>query len=148
MISNQDKEWIIKKLKAFHKTDDVDWEYELMEHGIQYDKPSDVRAYVEKELKKKEYDDQLMQIMNTCASLKLGDKKYCDDIEKRLNALLKRADKDIPNFSKERSRVILEIRGDLIAIRTDGKRGSARTVMRLMGQRLSKEETEKEKKKK
>ncbi|MFH1221936.1 MAG: hypothetical protein V1492_02525 [Candidatus Micrarchaeota archaeon] len=140
MISEENKEWIKKKLKDYYKTEDIQWEYELMEYGINLHKPTNVREYVEKELKKKEYDGQLGSFMNKTAALNIGDDKKCDELERELEDLLKKANSIFPDFSEKRGRVISELHGDLMAVRTKGKRGSARMLMKLMGQRMELEE--------
>lgn len=102
---------------------------------IQYNHPADIRAFVEKKQKENSYDERLRGLIREAGALNIGDDKKYDEIEKKLKALLKMADKDFPDYSAKRDRPISELRGDLIAIKTKGKMGSTRKIMQLLGQR-------------
>jgi hypothetical protein len=106
---------------------------------IQHNHPADIRTFVEKKRKEDGYDEALRGLMHDAGLLRIGDAKKCDGIEQKLNALLKKADKDFPDYSSKRERPISELRGDLIAVRTKGKMGSARMLTQLLGQRLKME---------
>lgn len=153
-INQNDIDWIKKRITEANPQWDKfeeknQKEYYVLDELYQYlskiqrDKPPDIRAYVEKEMKKQEYDQILRNFMSKTGSLNLGDEKKCDEIEKELDNFMKKADKDIPGFSEARARVISELHADIMAVRTDGKRGSARMLMKLVGQRIAKENKEK-----
>lgn len=131
MITEEDKDWVIKKLKAYYKSEDVEWEYELMEHSIQIHKPSDVRSYVENKLKEKEFDEELGKMMIGFSKIAFGDVKACGEARRKFDDLLRRAEKDSPGFTKARELMISEMNGDLLALRTNGKMGSTRMLMRF-----------------
>ncbi len=123
MISNQDKEWILKKLKTFHKTEDVSWEYELMEYAIQKNNPPDIRTYVENELKKKNYDNKLKELSNRISPSLLGNNEKCDKLSDEINKLLDEAEKEFPGFKKGRALQISEISQRIMAYRSKGAVG-------------------------
>lgn len=99
--------------------------------SIQSSKPPDIRTYIEKELKKEEFDDKLDKLSKEVFSIKPGDENSCDDLMKRMYDLLNEANTSIPDYSEKRGRWISDIRGDITAVRTKGKRGSMRGVISI-----------------
>ena len=111
-------------------------------------KPPNIRAYVEKQLKEKEYDKKLSEVERHIWNLSPGQDEKYDKYENDLNQILREAEREVPGYSESRGRQISEIHGDLRAFRTKGKSGSTRMVQRLTFAQIAKEEFEKEKKSK
>jgi hypothetical protein len=147
-ISKEDLDWMEQKL-AHSKDQGQMSKLELEDfllfrlshivYCIQKDKPRDVRAYVENELKKEAYDHQLGKLMLDFGNIKFGDVKACEDATKKLDTLLKKAEKDFTGFTNARSLMINELKGDLLALRTNGEMGSTRMLMRY--KELNKKDT-------
>jgi len=112
-------------------------------YPIQHDKPSDIRAYVEKNLEEKEYDKKLSELGRHIWNLELGQDEKYDNCQKDLEKLLEQANKVLPGYSESRGRQISEIRGDLRALRTGGKMGSTRMVQRIVFAEIAKKEPKK-----
>jgi hypothetical protein len=153
-IAKEDINWIKERIISLHPDwknfeDKNKYEFYVLDElnsflfAIKEDKPSDIKAYVEKKLKKQEYDKKIKSLMSRAGSLHLGDEEKCDQIEQELKNLLTEADNEFPDFSEEYGRFASEIRMDLMAVRTGGKRGSSRMIMKLLGQRMEKEMNEK-----
>lgn len=123
MISEADKEWMKKRLREYYKTQDVEWEYELMEYGINKDTPSNIREYVERELRKNEYDEKLKMLNARISPSLLGRENACDELSKEIEALLVRAENEFPGFKKARGMMISEMYQKIMAYRTEGAVG-------------------------
>jgi len=107
-------------------------------YGVDRDNPADIRNYVERESKKEEYDNRLGELSNEVFSIKPGDAKACNDLERKIHRLLDEADGEFPGFTKARALMISEISGDLIAVKTKGSAGSTRMIRRMQEQKPEK----------
>jgi|GEM_PF-7045961 len=128
MISDKDKQWIIKKLEEHYGSKDIEWEYELIEYAIQKERPSDIRTYVETKLKTKKFDQKLSDFFSRIGTMKEGDKETGETMAKELATFLNKAEEEIPGFKKERALMISEMMGSIMAKQTCGAMGSAAMV--------------------
>ncbi len=134
-------EWLKKELTARNKH----WEklppgeaeffllsrvQELLEDIIE-EKPTDIRAYVEKQLKEEEYDERLSRIGKEIFGIRVGDVKAADAMQKKLRQFIEKTDKEMPGFGTSRGRMMSEMYGDILAIRTKGRVGSMRMILRI-----------------
>ena len=107
-------------------------------YPVHHDKPANIRAYVEEMLKKQDYDKRLGELSNGVFSIKPGDAKACNDLERKINQLLDEAEKEFPGFTKARALMISEISGDIIAVKSKGSAGSTRMLKRMHEQKPEK----------
>jgi len=138
MISDETKRKIIEKLNKYYydekfDTDEdrdffMEFQYELLEQAIQDDRPKDILNFVDKQLKKQDYDRQLDAFSNAVISKKSGDSKAIDKLRANIDDFLEKAEKEFPGYKKERSIAISELMGDLLALSTKGFAGSSRMV--------------------
>jgi hypothetical protein len=159
MISEKEKKWIKEKLRNSNPYEQfrgyfkdgnkkesydsfIEWEYELLEYSIQKDKPSDIKAYVEKKLKKKEYDKQLTRLERSIWNLDLSRKDKAPELKKKVEGLIHKADEEFPGFIEGRRRQISHIMGDLLALETDGEMGSMRMLQKLNAVKEAEEKKE------
>jgi|SRR5208283_1165369 len=130
----EEKNWIVQRvLRDYPALSDykINQEHEekllnkvnILIYDFEKNKPSDIRAYVEKELKKSEYDKRLKDLSNRITSGLLGDNKKCDKLSYEINQLLDEAEKEFPGFRKGRALQISEIFQRIMAYRTKGAIG-------------------------
>ena len=158
-INPEDVKWVKKKLIEYYTSDfkgydkNPEVEYSLLNllaemlYAIMSNKPKNIKLFVEIRLKEKSHDVELKSFMSRSISLNLGDEKKGDEITNDLSKFLKKVKKEIPDFEEKRSRTISEIYGDVMAIKSKGKRGSARMLNKLLSQVTRKELEEKKDKK-
>jgi hypothetical protein len=133
-LTQDDISWLLKRLvkqypelNGYEKDPDKEWKLlsraNQLLYSINEDKPSDIRAYVEKELRKKEYDNRLKELSDRITSGLLGDNEKCDRLSDEINQLLDDADKEFPGFRKGRALQVSEIFQRIMAYRTKGAIG-------------------------
>jgi len=141
-LSESDERWLLNRLikenpELSDYEKDPEKEYLLLSRAcfflfaIKEDKPSNIRAYVETSIMKKEYADKLGIIAKKIWDTPLGQEKDYDQLQGELEKILNEAEKEFPGFAKNNERQISEIMGDLLALRTGGKMGSMRMVQRI-----------------
>jgi len=137
-------------LKDFKKSDELEFRFysrlNSVLMAIRLEKTSDIKEHIEKLRKKEKYDIELMMISQKISFLKLGDKKSCNKLDKDLEDLLERAEKEFPGFSKGRALQISEISQRIMAYRTKGAVGHQAEV-REIRKKIEKEQKSKGKKK-
>ncbi|MFH1221939.1 MAG: hypothetical protein V1492_02540 [Candidatus Micrarchaeota archaeon] len=140
-MRKEDVEWIRQKLIEYYAADLQKYEdknereykilYRLSNllYSIIYNKPPNIREYVERYLKKEEYGNKLEKIMTRdIQAIKPGDASRCDEVRKKIENLLEEAEKEVPGFRKDTAFSVSEMMGDILAKQTHGFAGSARMV--------------------
>jgi len=156
LLNQEEIDWIINRVlrdapNLFDYQNNQKHEEELLNkvnfliYDFEKNKPSDIRAYVEKELKKKEFDNKLSKLTDKINWNLFGNDKACAELRKEISSLLDEADKEFPGFSKARALQISEMSQRIMAYRTKGAVGHIGTV-RSIRERLDKEEKSGEKK--
>lgn len=151
-LNQKDIDWIVMKvveqnneLKNY-KTNEKSETYlleriNLLLYSIKEDKPSNIRAYVEKQLKREEYRNKFSELSGRVFSIKPGDLDACEKLDKEINKFLDKAEKDFPGFKKDYGLAISETMGDIHALRTKGFAGSTRMVREIRRREEGKKKT-------
>jgi hypothetical protein len=159
-LSGAEVEWIISRfVKEYPKLsgykNDPKTEEELLDrinlaiYDIGKDKPADIRAYVEKHFRKTWYDARLKELEGRIWNLHPGkpEEEY-DRCRKELKKLLGEADKEFPGYTEKKGRRVSEMYGDLMALSTNGEKGSTRMMFIMTAAKMAEEDDRKAAKKK
>ena len=110
-LKKQDIEWILTKvieyypeLKGYKKNKKIEEQLlsktNLVIYGFDKSRHSNVRAYVEKELRRDGYLHELKNLLNRIDYAK-GNQKLCDELEKNLDEAKVRISKEDPEYYKK-----------------------------------------------
>lgn len=138
-LDRSDVEWLLQlvvarnpELHGYEKDPDKEWKVysraTSLIYGIDKDKPSDVRTYVEKQLKRKEYIETLNALAGEVFLIKPGDAKACDALSQKIEKFVARAEKEFPGFSASCVLALSETAGDILAVKTRGEFGNRRML--------------------
>ena len=133
-LKKQDVDWLLNRLvkqypdlEGYEK--DSDKEYLLLNranlilYSINKNKPGNMRIYVERQLKKKEYDEKLKLLNARINPSLLGKDKVCDELSQEITTLLDGAEREFPGFKKARGMMVSEMFQKIMAYRTEGAVG-------------------------
>jgi hypothetical protein len=88
-------------------------------YDFEKNNPPNIREYVEKELKKKEYDVRLSAIWQEVSLMKEKDLKRLEELKKQLDDVEKNLKKEFPEYYKELTRKISSVGWAIHGKRTD-----------------------------
>ncbi len=157
-LSGADVEWIIQRfIKEYPELsgykEDPAAEEKLLErmnlalYDVAKDRPSDIRAHVEKHFRRLWYDARLKELEGRIWNLPPGKPDEGRKCREELKKLLDGAEREFPGYMEKKGRQVSEMYGDLAALSTKGEKGSTRMMFVMSAAKMAKEEKPGKKKK-
>jgi hypothetical protein len=101
---------------------------------ISEEKPADPKAFVEREMRKRAYDNEFSDLVHSVTPIKAGDLEACHALEREIDELIRKAEKEFPGFREQKAELLSQFRQDMLTVKTKGgfssKRFSTRVVER------------------
>lgn len=128
----------INRFYSFSLSMEKDWaKHELLSHveyilfTISEERPADPKAFVEKELRKRAYDHEFCDLVHSVMPIEAGDLIACHELEREIEGLIRKAEKEFPGFRKAKTSLLSQFRQDMLAVKTRGALGNKELRLRV-----------------